>query len=113
MNTVTITSKCDISLSDVEQRLRDRVTLLKGALDRIVIQESNSRVYIYHPELDSDDMRKNQLYLDYSSEDLVKKAVEIIADDPELTVENEFGIALPGDQFVARLKAEGGWKWSV
>jgi hypothetical protein len=111
MDTVTIASKEDLSLDKLRRVLALYWSLLNGGHERIVVEEPGGRVYIYHPKLESGEIATTQLFLDYSSVDLVNKVVQVIADDPGLTVENDFGVALPGDQFVARLKA--GWDWRV
>jgi hypothetical protein len=43
--------------------------------------------------------------------ELAKSILEKIADDFAVTVDNDFGTVLPGDQFVARCKSERGWDW--
>ena|SRR5579862_1171001 len=111
MNTVSITSKTNIELDELRSKLERHWQLANGGPDRVVIEESIGRVYIYHPQSDSVKKEPNQLYLDYSSVDLVKKIIEVIADDPELTVENDFGTALPGDKFVSRIRTDRGWDW--
>jgi hypothetical protein len=113
MDTVTIISKEDISLDGLRPVLARYWNLVEGGPGRVVIEEINGRVYIYHPKLDSGEIASNHLYLDYSSVDLVKRVVQVIADDPEVTVENDFGTALPGDQFVARLKSDRSWDWRL
>ena len=35
----------------------------------------------------------------------------MIADDPDLVVNNDFGTVLPGNQFVERIRWNAGWDW--
>ena len=42
----------------------------------------------------------------------MKKVIEVIADDPNVVADNDFGTVLPGDQFVAKIRAERGWDWA-
>lgn len=57
----------------------------------VVEERVKGRVYIYHPSLESSEVTKNEVYLDYSSVDLVKRVIQVIADNPDLVVENDFG----------------------
>ena len=81
-----------------EQRLR-HWQLQKTRPDRIAIEESNSRVYIYHPPLEAGAADLKRLFVDYSWQELVKKVVLVIGDNPEWLIDNDDGIESPGDQF--------------
>ena len=89
MNTVVITAKTEISLDHLRLLLAPHWPLLKTPLDRLAIEESNSRVYIYHSKLDSGEKNAKEVYLDYSLTDLVQRVVQIIGDDPEILIDNE------------------------
>jgi hypothetical protein len=43
--------------------------------------------------------------------ELAKVILERIADDSSLTVDNDFGTVLPGDEFVAKCRMNKGWDW--
>jgi hypothetical protein len=73
-------------------------------LDLIAIEESNSRVYIYYPPLESGAADLKRLFVDYSWQELVKNVVLVIGDNPEWLIDNDDGLELPGDQFVAWLR---------
>ena len=105
MNTVVISATKEISLDDVRALLARHWSLLNTPPDRLAIEESNSRVYIYHPRLDLGATDPKQLFLDYSSQELVKKVIQAIGDDPDCVIDNDHGTALPGDQFVAWLRS--------
>jgi len=78
--------------------------------NRLVVHGMNSRAYLY-PDVESEKAGSCRLLLDYSDIELAKSLVEKIANDPALTVDNDFGTVLPGNEFVARCKTEGGWDW--
>lgn len=73
----------------------------------LVVFGAHSRVYV----LNSEPLDVHQLSLAYSDEELVKAVLEVIADDPNLTVDHDVGVVLPGNQFVARIRAEPEWRW--
>jgi len=113
MNTVVISATREISLDDVRALLARHWSLLKTPPDRLAIEESNSRVYLYHPRLDSGATDPKQLFLDYSSQELVKSVILAIGDHADYVINNEYGTALPGDEFVARLRNGKTWEWAV
>jgi hypothetical protein len=113
MDTVVITSEQDISLDAVRSQLAPYWRLLDTPAEKLAIQEDNSRVYIYHPNLDSGEANLKVLFLDYSSMDLVKRIVQLIGDDARLQIDNDFKTVLPGDQFIARLRSEPAWDWRL
>ena len=111
METVTITSTRAISLDDMKP-LIDRHWPTKARHERLAVEGPTSRVYIYHPRLQGQ-VDARRIYLDYHSVDLVKKIIELIGDDPDLLIENDFGTILPGDRFVAKLRSDPEWQWRV
>lgn len=111
MDTIVITAKEDVLLESLRSMLARHWSLLRTPPDRLAIEESNSRVYIYHPESDSKEIDLKKIVLDYSWVDLVKRVIEVIGDDPRLLIDNDFNTVLPGDQFVARLRSEPTWNW--
>ncbi len=111
MDTVVIIADGDIPLDTVRSRLAPHWTLLGTPPDKLAIQEGNSRVYIYHAKLKSGGPDLKKLFLDYSWVDLVKRVVLLIGDDPSLLIDNDHGTVLPGDQFVALLRANPLWNW--
>ncbi len=83
-----------------------------GVANRFIIKGCDSRVYF---ETTRDDFeRPGQLQLVFTHSmglNLIKKILEVIGDDPELVIDNTFETALPGDEFVARLRADPDWDW--
>jgi hypothetical protein len=111
MDTVTITSRRNLSLNALKRLIGSRWPTKVGR-DRLAVEGSSSCVYIYHPSLDNRSIDRKRLYLDYHSVKLVKEIVQIIGDDPDFLIDNDFGTALHGDQFVARLRLGKGWDWT-
>jgi hypothetical protein len=110
METLSIESKKPFSLSLIESILSQqwRVELSPG--DTLVVHGDKSRAYLHadDPSKENDIFR---LVMDYSEVELAKSLIEKIADDPNFTVDNDFGTVLAGTEFVARCKAERGWDW--
>lgn len=78
--------------------------------DALVIQQGGTRLYLYHEPVDVG--AGTRLCLPYSDLTLVKAALEaLVVNRPDLTVDNDFGVVLPGDRFIARLQADPGWEW--
>lgn len=111
MDTIEITSGENISLDELGQLLAKHWKLLNTPSDRLAIEESNSRVYIYHPKQESGEEDPRRIFVEYSWTDLIKRVIEVIADNPRLLIDNDFGTGLPGDQFVARLRTDPTWDW--
>jgi hypothetical protein len=111
MDTITITSKENIPLESFRSRLALHWPLLRTPPDRLAVEQSNSRVYIHHPKMNSGETDAKSLLVDYSSVELVKRVIEAIGDDQQLLIDNDFNTVLPGDQFVARLRANKEWDW--
>jgi len=105
MNTVIIRATKEISLDELRTSLAHEWSQLKARPDRLVIEESNSRVYIYHARLDSEARDPRQLFLDYSSQELVKKVILTIGDTPDYVIDNDNGTAMPGNHFVVWLRS--------
>lgn len=78
--------------------------------NRLVVHGVNSRAYLY-PDVESEKAGPYRLLLDYSDAELAKSILEKIANDPTLTVDNDFGTVLSGDEFVTLCKTKGGWDW--
>jgi len=119
METISISSKKEISIDAVNDALAQHWRVEGAGRNRLVVQEAGSRVYVYLdlPSTLDDVSREskhaddNRLLVDYSDIDLVKNVIQVIANDAELIVDNDFGTVLPGDQFVARIKSDKTWNW--
>jgi hypothetical protein len=111
METISITSKNKISLADVNQALAHRWRVEGAGNNRLVIQEQNNRVYLYLGPSEEKVELCQQLLIDYSDIELVKKVIQVIGNSPEMVIDNDFGTVLPGDKFVARIESAKGWNW--
>jgi hypothetical protein len=112
MDTVTITAKKRIVARELRPILGLQWEVQESAHEGLVVIGPLGRVYIYNESV-PESPESHCLVLNYSDVDLVKKVIEAVADDPEVIVENDFGTALAGNEFVARLKSEPTWEWRV
>jgi len=107
MDTVSIRSAAAFSLKSIEECLGRRWPVEQAANRNVVVHGSGSRVYI-HP---CGECPGNRLLLDYSDVSLVKAVLETIADNSSITVDNDFGLVLPGDEFVRKCRSDKDWDW--
>ncbi len=110
METLSIASKKPLPLKLVENGLSKDWRVEASPDNTLVVHGANSRAYVY-PDPESEKTGTHRLLLDYSDVELAKSILEKIADDPALSVDNDFGTVLPGNEFVARCKMERGWDW--
>jgi hypothetical protein len=110
METLSIESKERLDLRAIAGMLSPSWRIETSPGNTITVHGEKSRAYL-HPDTQMTEYGMNRLLLDYSDIELAKKLIEIIADDPNLKVDNDFGTVLPGDKFVARCRADRGWDW--
>jgi hypothetical protein len=110
MDTLVITSSRPFSLQDIGSAVGERLRVEDTAGGGLAVLGSDSRVYMHVDPSGSGDGRF-RLLLDYSDVDLAKAVLDAFADDPEITVDNDFGVVLSGKEFVARARADPGWDW--
>ncbi len=110
METLSIASKKPLSMKLVESVLAKDWRVEASPENTLVVHGPRSRAYL-HPDAESDNSEGCRLLLDYSDIELAKSILEKIANDSALTVDNDFGTVLPGNEFVARCKAKGDWDW--
>jgi hypothetical protein len=103
MDDVSIKSSKAISLPDIRSRLEERFEVADQD-DPVVVLGKDSRVYIRSET-------EKEVALEYSSVALVNEVISVIADNPDMTVDADFGIVLRGDQFVAKYRANTDWDW--
>src|SRR5262245_16808574 len=110
METLANTATKPFSLENLKKVLSQHWQIEDSPEHTVVVHGPGSRAYLsLDPEFNGPD--KFCLQIDYSDVELVKDIVKRIADDPTLIVDNDFGTAIPGNEFVARCKAESGWDW--
>jgi hypothetical protein len=105
METIAVDSKNAFLLKQIEIDLGKHFEVEASCGDTVVVHKPGSRACLYV----NDDA--SRLFLDNSDVGLAKSVLEIIAADPNYTVDNGFGTVLPGNQFVNRIKAEKHWDW--
>jgi hypothetical protein len=49
--------------------------------------------------------------VDFSDIDLCRRVLMLLADDPNLLVDNDHGVVLAGPEFVRLLRGRGDWDW--
>jgi hypothetical protein len=109
METLSIESKKPFSLELIRVVLSKHWRVDLTAAD-LSVHGTGSRAYL-HLDNASKEHGLRTLLMDYSDVELAKSLVEKIADDPTLTVDNDFGTILPGDEFVARIQSDRNWNW--
>jgi hypothetical protein len=94
----------------LELALSRIATVERSLEETLVVHGNNGRAYLY---LDPALKGPNEfaLLLDYSDVELAKQILNEIADDPEVTIDNDFGTVLPGDQFLWRCRSTKDWDW--
>jgi hypothetical protein len=110
MDTIKITSTKGLCMSDLRLALSQRWRTEDAEPEGLVVHGASSRVYL-HQEPGSLAGGGEELLVDYSDVELVKQVLETIADDADVVVDNDFGTALPGNKFVARIRSDRCWNW--
>ncbi len=110
METISITSKTPFSIILIESILAKNWPVEITPYNTLAVHGPRNRAYL-HQDSESEEPGRYRLFLDYSDVELAKSLLEKIANDPALTVDNDFGTVLPGNEFVARCKVEGAWDW--
>jgi hypothetical protein len=114
MDTVSITAGRRISIEDLKSLIERYWPTERGHNpERLVVDGPTSRIYIRYARSEDGVVDPNRIYLAYHSVPFVKELIMIIANDPEVVVENDFGTVLPGNEFVARLRSDPSWEWRV
>jgi hypothetical protein len=110
METLAIESTKPFSLDLIQRVLSQTWQVEASTANTLIVHGNKSRAYL-HPDVTLKAPGTYRLLIDYSDVQFVKDLVERIADDPAVTVNNDFGTILPGNQFAARIKNERGWDW--
>jgi hypothetical protein len=110
METLSIESKKPFSLELIQSILSKNWYVETSTAETLIVHGNKSRAY-FHSDKTLSGTAIYRLLIDYSDVQFVKDLVERIADDPVITVDNDFGTILPGNQFVARIKHEKEWDW--
>lgn len=110
METLSIRSRTPPSLRTIEAALSRIGPVERSPEETLVVHGRSGRAYLYRdPTLKGPD--EFGLLLDYSDVELAKQVLHEIADDPGVTIDNDFGTVLPGDEFLARCRSTKDWDW--
>jgi hypothetical protein len=109
VDTIVITSKKPFSLDAVRERLSPFWQVENTADGNIVAFGPSSRAY-FITEL-SEAGSHYELLLNYSDVQFTKELLVLIADDAEVLIDNDFGLVLPGNEYVARIRSDKNWDW--
>ena len=110
METIAITSNKPFSTEQLKQTLSKHWSVEISAYDAVVVHGTNSRAYI-EPGTECENDNLFKLWINYSDVELAKAVLLEIADERELIVDNDFGTVLPGNEMVARIRAQPDWNW--
>jgi hypothetical protein len=110
MDSISITAKKKLVPIEFESTLGRRWQVGETVHGGLVVNGPSDRVYLFL-ESAADEHGHFKMFLDYTSVELVKEVLKEIADDPEITVDNDFGTVLPGNKFVERIRSEPNWNW--
>jgi hypothetical protein len=125
MNTVIIAAPFEYD-AQLRQRLEVVGPVIIGANGVLVLDDGMSRVYVRRNDAIRDDFDPESLEritslllhplfytVDFSDIALCKRVLEAIANDPQLVVDNDDGVVLPGPEFVRLLRNRRDWDWRV
>ena len=112
METLSIWLHAPPSLRSLEAALSRVGPVERSTDETLVVHGNNGRAYLY---LDPAAKGPGEfgLFIDYFDVELAKQILYEIADDPEVTIDNDFGTVLPGDEFLARCRLTKNWDWRL
>lgn len=125
MDSVLITAPRDY---DAEFRLRLQPFGMaeSGEQGTFVLDDGQSRVYIRRNVLASDELEPDEMEqildsienpvfysVDFTDIDFGRRVIESVADDPDLLVDNDHGVRMPGSDFVRLLRSRPSWDWRL
>ena len=110
METITLKAFNPFSLQHIRHALASKWEVLDAPANSLIVNNVKSRAYLYEGS-EPADLNAYYLFIDYADIELAKGIIELIADDPDITVDNDFGTVLNGHEFVARIRSKRGWNW--
>lgn len=113
-----------------DEKLRSRLErvgpVTMGALGVLVIDDGSTRVYVdrndaVHDEYEPEALNRIKAIIpaplfysiDFTDMALCRKVLEALVDDPNLLVDNDHGILLPGSEFIRMLRSRPDWDWRI
>jgi hypothetical protein len=112
MDTIVIESRKPFALEAIRAVLSEEWTVTSPDENRLVVHGGRDRAYIYSATAKtSQSPSEYTLLVDYRTVDMAKRILEKIANDPALTVDDQFETILPGDEFVVKCRKNPTWDW--
>jgi hypothetical protein len=89
-----------------------------------VVEDHDSRVYVVRNDFVAQELEPAELEriaatipvpvfytVDFSDIELCRRVLFVVADDPNLLIDNDHGVRLPGSEFVRVLRSQPDWDW--
>ncbi len=109
MESISLSGKAPFQLDQIKVALSAKWHTEMNSIGGLVVRGLSSRIYIHH-DLNGADCF---LLVDYRFSDLefVKAVLAVIANNPDVIINTDFGEELSGSEFVARCRIQGDWDW--
>ena len=108
----------------LRSRIPGKYVVREGDAGTTVIEDGNTRIYVSQNESIRSDLEDRQLAtvigtipspvfysIDFSDVAFCRDILLAIADDPDILVDNDHGVMLPGSEFVRVLRSQHDWDW--
>jgi hypothetical protein len=112
--------------AEIKSRLEAIGPVEVGAEGALVIDNGKSRVFVTRNKAAPDELEPERLEritsivespffysVDFSDIGLCRTVLEVIADDPDLVVDNDHGVMLTGPEFLRVLRTRQNWDWRI
>jgi len=110
--------------AEFKQRLAGLGTLTANDDGTVIFEDGRSRVYVLRNDVVSDEFEPDRLNritsaiahpvfyaVDFSDIVSCRTVITAIADDPDVLVDNDHGVILPGPEFVKMVRSRDDWDW--
>lgn len=124
MESVVIVAPKECTLEHLRRRIPTGYAVGDASDGRLIIQSAGRRAYFGVDARVVDDLEPEVaarikeavatpvfFVLDYSDIALCKELLATLADRPDVLVDNDHGVVVPGSEFVQRLRREPEWDW--
>ncbi len=108
----------------LKSRIPSKYRISEGASGTTVIDDGATRIYLLQEHSAQADLEDSQhdtvrskvadpvfYSLEFSDITFCRDVLMAIADDPEVLVDNDHGVLLPGCEFVRVLRSQADWDW--
>jgi len=110
--------------AEFKQRLVGLGTVTTNEDGMIIFDDGQTRVYVLRNDAVRDELEPERLEritsaiahpvfyaIDFSDIASCRVVLAAIADDPNVQVDNDHGVLLPGSEFVTMLRSQRDWDW--